>query len=141
MFSLRVTELCLEPLVSLEELEDMWPAVESARKAAFCGDSADVAPAGFIQVLFVVEDTSFFLAAQCPIYRASHHADDAPPNEEMIALFGDMSSAFITSSTVALCSDLLQMVIPPLLTLARWFERERPGGSSERRVPGSSWIW
>ncbi|PIL30636.1 hypothetical protein GSI_07338 [Ganoderma sinense ZZ0214-1] len=83
------------PLLTAEELEGMRPDVEAAARVGFRGDSADTAPAGFIHVMFIVEGMRFSLAAQCAVYRASHHPDDAPLSELMFEVCRDLSTFFM----------------------------------------------
>lgn len=44
-------------LLSPEELADVWPGVESATRAGFCGDSGNMVQTGFIYVKFLAEGT------------------------------------------------------------------------------------
>ncbi|KAI1782820.1 hypothetical protein LXA43DRAFT_1068244 [Ganoderma leucocontextum] len=62
----------------------------------FSGDSANATPAGLIGTACFVEGTTHVTATSYPVYRASHHPDDTPLDDDMTAIFQDVSTIFTT---------------------------------------------
>ena len=96
-FRVYATKLMAEEhaptLTSPEVLERMRPAGEP--EVGFRGDIANATSIGFVPIVFAVEGTRIALATHCAVYRASHHPDDAPLDEETIAVFHDLQNVFV----------------------------------------------
>ena len=94
-FSTCMTELQSDPLLRPEELADMRPDAESAARAGFCGDSANVVPTGFVYVMLLAEGTHIPSGVQCAVYRAYYRPNNAPLSDLMFAVCWDMSTLFV----------------------------------------------
>ncbi|KAM5542725.1 hypothetical protein V8D89_003686 [Ganoderma adspersum] len=97
-FSIHITKLLgaehAPVLASPEDLERLRPA-GVFEDAGFRGDPASATHAGFVPVVFAVEETKIALATHCPVYCSSRHPDDTALDEETFAVFDDLSNVFV----------------------------------------------
>lgn len=98
-FRIRMTRLSgsedAPELPSPENMERLSRPGGEYKEAGFEGDLAKTPPAGFVPIAFAADKSDSVLTTYCPVYRAFHHPDDAPLNEDMTTIVGDLCSVFV----------------------------------------------